>query len=464
MKNILARMLLLILLTFLWVDNSFAQEAECGTVAHSEVVREILEKRSKENLNIYKSQVPSVKVQPHIIRNDNGTGGLDPNKLPNIIDVLNERFAQTGIQFNSCSPNYIDETDYQNIESGSTEEANMASANVSDAVNIYFVQNSSTSWAYYPWATKDWIVVKNSHADNSSTVGHEMGHYFGLFHTHNGYDDGDPVSSRENVERDPHIPFSCYDCNVNGDGFCDTPADPKLSSSMVGTITGPGNQGTDCGILVSLGKDECGEYFVPSAINIMSYSLKSCRTQFSNQQIARMVATRQGDRSYIASSCGSNNICPAIRIMTDPIDAGTYWASRGITCNGSINSGTVTFNSPSITLNDGFTVSGSTFNAQNTDCNSGNREGEQAFYDFSIQPNPFGSYTQIKFALSEELPVTIWIADMMGRRITTLTNNEIIPAGEHEVIFEAADHTAGMYFAIIQAGRYFGTQKMILTK
>jgi len=177
---------------------------------------------------------------------------------------------------------------------------------------------------------------------------------------------------------------------------------------------------------------------------------------------------------------GGGGNCPATRSVTGSISSGTYEASSSITSTGTVSSGTVTFRSPTIYLNDGFTVSSGTFYAQNAGCSSNlnafdgenlshsesvhKKEAEQSFYDFSVQPNPFGSYTQIQFALSEEVPVTIWITDMMGGRITTLANQETKSAGEHQVTFEAANYAAGMYFANIQAGTHFGTQKMILTK
>jgi len=180
--------------------------------------------------------------------------------------------------------------------------------------------------------------------------------------------------------------------------------------------------------------------------------------------------TRQNDLATSGNtpvSCGGNSgggSCPPTESPTGTISAKTYQASSSITSNGTVNSGTVTFKSPAIYLNDGFTVSNGTFYAENSDCTGSNREDQQTFYDFNIQPNPFSSHTQINFSLSEELPVTIWITDMMGRRITILTDDEMKSAGEHEVIFEAAGYPAGMYFATIQAGKYFGTQKMILTR
>lgn len=148
--------------------------------------------------------------------------------------------------------------------------------------------------------------------------------------------------------------------------------------------------------------------------------------------------------------------------ITGTVSPGTYETSSSITTNGTVSSGTVNFKSQTISLNDGFTVSGGVFYAEN--CTGNNKEEQQVFYDFNIQPNPFSSHTQIKFTLPEELPVSIWVTDMTGRHVTTLANGEIHSAGDYEVIFGADNHAAGMYFVTIRAGEYFGTQKMILTK
>ncbi len=175
------------------------------------------------------------------------------------------------------------------------------------------------------------------------------------------------------------------------------------------------------------------------------------------------IRTRVANNIDGGCSGGGGGSCPPTVSLSGAV-SGTHKAANSISSTGRVSSGTVTFRSPVIYLNNGFTVSGGTFNAQNAACSGNKEENEQAFYDFSIQPNPFGNATQIKFTLSEALPVTIWVTDMMGRHISTLANDEITSAGEHQVTFEAANYSAGMYFATIQAGEYFGTQKMILAK
>ena len=61
--------------------------------------------------------------------------------------------------------------------------------------------------------------MNNLCVDNGSTFIHEMGHFFNLYHTHT------TTNGEENVLRN--------NCTWAGDGFCDTPADPRLNSENV---------------------------------------------------------------------------------------------------------------------------------------------------------------------------------------------------------------------------------------
>lgn len=85
-------------------------------------------------------------------------------------------------------------------------------------------------------------------------------------------------------------------------------------------------------------------------------------------------------------------------------------------------------------------------------------------YQFTIQPNPFNTQTEIVFNLTEDAPVTIRVTDMMGRHVATLADDEMKTTGEHIVIFNGSQYPSGMYMTHIQVGAYSGTQKMILAK
>jgi hypothetical protein len=76
-------------------------------------------------------------------------------------------------------------------------------------------------------------------------------------------------------------------------------------------------------------------------------------------------------------------------------------------------------------------------------------------------PNPIINQTEIKFALPVTSQVTINIYDNLGRKVTTLFNEEK-PAGDYSVNFDASGLESGIYYYRIQAGNVVQTRKMIV--
>lgn len=118
---------------------------------------------------------------------------------------------------------------------------------------------------------------------SQTTLAHELGHLFGLCHTH----DGDPAAA---------IPVSRADseevcgewCTYEGDAICDTPPDHQEcgydSRSCVATCPGPEQ---------------------PDTRNIMSY-YHACRSHFSPQQVSLMehtLALRRAWRKCRGGAC-----------------------------------------------------------------------------------------------------------------------------------------------------------------
>ena len=76
-------------------------------------------------------------------------------------------------------------------------------------------------------------------------------------------------------------------------------------------------------------------------------------------------------------------------------------------------------------------------------------------------PNPFNARTTIKYALPYSSFVNLDIFDPLGRKVTTLID-ENQPAGYHQVTWDAADKSSGMYFYKIQAAGRSESGKMLL--
>jgi hypothetical protein len=78
-------------------------------------------------------------------------------------------------------------------------------------------------------------------------------------------------------------------------------------------------------------------------------------------------------------------------------------------------------------------------------------------------PNPFNASTTIRFSLSRRSEVVINIYDVLGRCVTTLRPG-VLPAGEHQALWQADAFASGVYFYRLRAGANVDTRKMILLK
>ena len=66
-------------------------------------------------------------------------------------------------------------------------------------------------------------------------------------------------------------------------------------------------------------------------------------------------------------------------------------------------------------------------------------------------PNPFNPTTQISFSIPNSTHVKVIVYDLLGREIQTLVD-EMKPAGEHSVTFDANRLASGLYFYKLQVG------------
>ena len=78
-------------------------------------------------------------------------------------------------------------------------------------------------------------------------------------------------------------------------------------------------------------------------------------------------------------------------------------------------------------------------------------------------PNPFNASTAISYKLQAASCVNLTIYDITGREIAILEDG-IMPAGSHQVVFDADGLTSGVYFARLEAGEFRQTQKLLLIK
>jgi FtsP/CotA-like multicopper oxidase with cupredoxin domain len=79
-------------------------------------------------------------------------------------------------------------------------------------------------------------------------------------------------------------------------------------------------------------------------------------------------------------------------------------------------------------------------------------------------PNPFNPSTVINFSVPKENTlVTLKIYNSLGEEVGTLIN-QIVPAGNHEVNFDARGLSSGVYFYTLTADNFVDSKKMVLMK
>jgi Secretion system C-terminal sorting domain/Pregnancy-associated plasma protein-A/Ig-like domain CHU_C associated len=175
----------------------------------------------------------------------------------------------------------------------SEEKDLRAKYDVKNAINVYFLKNITQSdlsilngYTSFPnlsavtnrifYAYNDRSADDFDHLYNKLFL-HEMGHYFGLFHTFQ--DSNNPIiSQRELVTRG-----AGSNCSATGDQLCDTSADPydRLTNF---SVFGCAEQ-----IPKDL-RDAFGDNYAPPVDNIMSYNLK-CGNVFTSEQYQKMQAS-----------------------------------------------------------------------------------------------------------------------------------------------------------------------------
>jgi hypothetical protein len=100
--------------------------------------------------------------------------------------------------------------------------------------------------------------------------------------------------------------------------------------------------------------------------------------------------------------------------------------------------------------------------------NDKNAEYPKTFQLYQNYPNPFNPITKIKFTIPSvgaygNTPVHLKVYDVIGNEVATLVD-EVRPAGEYEVEFEANGLTSGIYLYKLSSGTFVEIKKMLIIK
>ena len=215
----------------------------------------------------------SIPVYYHLIT-DGSSGKISSSAINQQIQIMNDNYAGTGLTFYLAGTDTTVNSDwFNNVNQGTSQERAMKSAlrkGGASALNVYTVSFGSSGllgYATFPWnyasnPTNDGIVMEwqtypggpITNYGTGKTLVHEAGHWAGLYHVFQG------------------------GCSGNGDYVDDTPPQSTVTRGC------PSSQ------------DSCPGGGVDSIHSHMDYSYESCRTLFTNGQIARIGAAMDAYR------------------------------------------------------------------------------------------------------------------------------------------------------------------------
>ena len=289
--------LLIVLLGFSFLTVDLSAQFSCGTPDEShQVVDQKKLDLVKKKLAQKSASVDSVAVTFHIINNS-----VDIETVLNEITLLNSYFAAADIVFFACgSPRQI-ETNSNSYSFNDGDLINLQNHEI-NTVNVYYAREVTDGsgtplcgYAYLPGLVPEdryaMVSTQGGCLVGASTLAHELGHFYGLLHTH---------STRGGLEL-----VNRSNCAEVSDGFCDTAADPNL-----------GREGMVDNSCFYIGRevDPLGDLYQPSVSNLMSYAPPRCSNRFTPEQIAFVRYTHENDNNFVLDNC---NFFPDFQVATD---------------------------------------------------------------------------------------------------------------------------------------------------
>lgn len=278
---------LLLITTSFFVQG---QHSNCG-ILHKDGLkikqRMLDNRRQHHNLMSLYNQARSgnntvyVPVQFHIVSKTDGTGGESVQDVLDNLCKLNADFAFINVEFYMASPVKFIHKDllYTNDVNSGMASFFMTQFRVDDVVNIFVGDEivgipGGTTLGYYDTDLDVIYAIKDAVNAVSFTLTHELGHFFSLPHTFSGWErqnyntvainaNGRTPSILPNGSVVEHIVRSGGEenCQIAGDGFCDT--EPSYLFGFYGAAY---NRGPGLCEHASAAIDPTGKLFRPDLI------------------------------------------------------------------------------------------------------------------------------------------------------------------------------------------------------
>lgn len=215
-------------------------------------------------------------VYAYICRDINENPVCTASDIATLMPKVNAAFEPIGFSFNICQ--IIDVPDYRYRSINTLTMAELLDLHYqAEIINLYFTSGTGPVEGLTTMpgpGEPDQVAVGDTVFDNGGEVFliHQLGHYFGLYHTSGNGLFGIELADGSN-------------CATSGDLLCDTEADPD------------GAFGSNC-IHQAPISDPAGNRYAPPYDNFMSAG-SDCRCRFTNEQYQRMYDQYLANRGYL---------------------------------------------------------------------------------------------------------------------------------------------------------------------
>lgn len=223
----------LLLVFCVGILSSTAQN-ECGHVFSHEDDLRLIRNIKKSKQATPRSATLNIPMQLHLVARTNGNNRIFEDLAFDAICELNIDLAQADVQvYLTEEINYIDDDlAYDHAINDNSANFFLSNQKVPNAINVFVIGNIDNNFAGYYNGQFDLIVMDKDFMGGGSPIfAHELGHYFSLAHTFNGWEGivaEDFARAPEvigNNQREVEYVDRARNCETAGDRICDTPAD-----------------------------------------------------------------------------------------------------------------------------------------------------------------------------------------------------------------------------------------------
>lgn len=313
-------MLKVILSSLIIIFASVMYAQKCGVTPEDnlKITLDLLKNKAELAKGIiYERGTAYVPIKFHLVANDDGSTKMKESGVFDVLCGLNANYSSVGLQFYiSDGFNYINDTRINTLPKDGFTALYIKSKKVTNAINIFLVTDIDEAsgqngeiLGFADYEGDYLVILKKECKKEASTISHELGHYFSLLHTHNGWDghpydslvDGKKVSLYSPVQAVKKgnypgqlptvtIKNECQnglECDLRGDYICDTPPDYDMGEAW---------WANNCVKWRPIVISPCGDTVHPMENNYMSYFSGCASYVFTPTQSAQILASYNSTR------------------------------------------------------------------------------------------------------------------------------------------------------------------------